>query len=208
LAKEGFMSRLLRLIVPVLGCTLISSAIVIACGAHREAPNAAPRPDTLAPNGMPTGLRPISSVGEAHSDVSSVLASPLAQPASAVATTGGNGAAATLPVAAQPGAPQPGAPSPGTPAPSAPPPGPSSPTQPGQPGAPAPGTPTQPGPSAPAPGPGPTAPPAAPSPPGPGPGTSSGPGDAGVSDGSLPMPPVPDAGLPRDAGPTPILRKN
>lgn len=153
-----------------------------------------------------------SGGAEAVMLLASQPASPAAPPAGAPAPAPTPSVPAAPPVGAPPPAspPQPGTPpTTGAPPPSPPPPG--TPPTTGAP-PPSPPQPPSPSPSAPAPG--------SPSAPRPGtgsgsgsgsasPGPSAGPTDAGVSDAGLPrLPPVPDAGMPGDAGLQPILRRN
>jgi hypothetical protein len=210
--------RLIRLLVPLSLYALVTSALVVACGTRRgESPGLAPRPDILAPNGLPA-RGPSAGISESDRPIDGYLyAEPATSQAASVvspAEYSGHRPSAVVLAASQPGAPsqpsapaQPGAPSqPGPGGTSQPTPG--APAQPGPGGTsqPAPSAPRQPGSGAPPPGPGPTAPPPAPAAPQPRPGTSQ-PGDAGVSDGALPLPPIPDGGVPADAGLEPILRK-
>ena len=201
------MTRLLRMVLPISLCALITSAIILACGGGSSGPGdmpTVPRPEPIDPSGQPLPaahpVDPATTLNDARAAGTPTPGSPLT---SALSGSRHPGVAPELLLAAQPAAlppggsqPQPGAPSPGappqpgTPPPGSPPPGsppaapsPSQPAPrpPGSPSQPAPGSPSQPAPGA--------------------------PGDAGVSD-AVSLPPVPDGNLPRDSGMEPILRRD
>ncbi|TMQ08490.1 MAG: hypothetical protein E6J90_40315 [Deltaproteobacteria bacterium] len=209
------MTRLIRLLVPLSASGALAGALVIACGSHTgrgEAP-APPRPDLIAPNGLPAPGPNAGYSGSIPDDAGddAYPAKPASPPVGGTLGTA-QGVQVVFAASEQPGAaPPPGsAPPPsGPPRPGAPqPPAPGAPQQPGS-GAPPPGSPP-PGSPQPAPGaPGSPQPPGSPPPPTgnpPSPPRPGAPGDAGVSDATR-LPPVPDGGIRTDAGMEPILRK-
>ena len=175
------MTRLIRMIVPLSLCGVLTGAIVLAC--HRGDVPASPRPEPIAPSGQPMPTLGPGGEGDGMTD-GGISHAPLPG-APHAALDLGRGAPVLL--ASQPAAPgptgappPPGAPQPGAPQPGSPP----------SPGAPQPGSPSQPG-----------------LPPG---GTSSpSTTDAGISDAlTPPMPSTADAGIRIDSGMQPILQRD
>jgi hypothetical protein len=173
---------------------------------------ATPRPETVAPSGQPVQSTGSDIQGQPDAGSGASLTTPATPPSPGALSLApgalGNAAMPPVLLASQPASPSPGAPQPGSPQPGAPQPGSPQPgaPQPGapSPGSPPPGSPPSPGSGSP-PSPSPSQPGSPSQPPG---GTGSPVVDAGASDGSLPLPPVPDAGLPRDSGMEPILRRD
>jgi hypothetical protein len=204
------MTRVLRLIIPVSLCGLITSAAVLACHHRGEAP-ATPRPEATAPSGETAPpAPPVSGESNAMSDAGSGTYAP---PPHAVLEQGpgGPGGPGVL-LASQPVTPGPtGAPpTPGAPAPNPPTPSPNAPSP--TPGTPSPGAPPSPGmppsPTGPSQPGGPTPAPGAPQTPSPGAPTQT-PADAGVGDSlTPPVPPISDAGIRIDSGMSPVLQRD